>query len=94
MKPTIEGSNVMNFYMFVKENERGIKTNEGASITELDGEVIIKVEDGELREDNTLQSANGKIINFEDKAFEILKESRKERKTQKRRVSRKDRDIR
>jgi len=99
MKPTTEGSSAINFDMvcmsFGKEKERGLKVVQGASKNSIfDEEILIKAEDGILRENNTLESATGNIISFEEKAFEIVKENRKERKTKSKRILRADREIR
>lgn len=99
MKPTTEGSSAMNFDIlcmsFGKENERGLKVVQGASKNSIfDEEMVIKAENGTLRENNTLESANGNIIKFEEKAFEKLKENKTERKTKSKRVSKTDREIR
>ncbi len=82
MKPTTEGSKG-NFDMvcisFEKEKERkGLKVVQGASKNSIFNEDMnIKAEDSELRENNTLKTASGNIIKFEEKAFEILKRNRK-----------------
>lgn len=81
MKPTTEGS-IVNFDIvcmsFGKENKRGLKVVEGAEKNSLFNEdMIIKTEDGELKENNTLQLENGNIIKFEERAFAKLQENRK-----------------
>lgn len=81
MKPTTEGSSAINFDMvcmsFGKENERGLKVVQGASKNSIfDEEMEIRAEISEIREDNTVKTANGNIINFEEKAFETVKENR------------------
>lgn len=98
MKPTTEGSNAINFDMvcmsFSKENERGLKVVQGATKNSIfDEEMLIKAEDGKLMENNTLKSANGNIISFEEKAFEKVKENNKERKTS-RKASKVERELR
>lgn len=99
MKPTTEGSNAINFDIlcmsFGKENERGLKVLQGASKNSIfDEEMVIKAESGSLRANNTLETATGNIISFNDKAFEIVKENFKSRKTKSKRVSKIDREIR
>lgn len=94
MKPTTEGS-IANFDIvcmsFGKEKERGLKVVQGASKNSIfDEEMTIKVENGVLRKNNTLQSENGNVIKFEEKAFEKLQENRKERKIEKRKVLKED----
>ena len=82
MKPTTEGS-IANFDMvcisFDKEKEkRGIKVVQGATKNSIfNEEMMIKVENGELTENNILKSENGNIIKFENNAFKILKRNRK-----------------
>ena len=99
MKPTTEGSSAINFDIlcmsFGKENERGLKVVQGASKNSIfDEEMVIKAENGTLRENNTLESANGNIIKFEEKAFEKLKENKIGRETKSQRVSKVNREIR
>lgn len=82
MKPTTEGSNAINFDMvcmsYGKENERGLKVVEGATKNSIfNEEMEIKAEDSEMRKDSTIQTASGRIITFEENAFEKLKENRK-----------------
>lgn len=82
MKPTTEGSSAINFDMvcmsFGKENERGLKVVQGATKNSIfNEEMEIRAEDSKMREDNTIELANGKIIKFEDKAFETIKRNRK-----------------
>lgn len=86
MKPTIEGLQD-NFEMvcisFAKENKRSIKVERGNKKENIFDETkFINAEDGELTENNTLKTANGNIINFEERAFQIVKRNRrmKERK--------------
>lgn len=81
MKPTTEGSKG-NFDIvcmsFGKTKEKDLEVVQGATKNSIFNEdMIIKVEDGELRENNTIQSANGNIIKFKEKAFEIVKRNRK-----------------
>lgn len=81
MKPTTEGSSAINFDMvcmsFGKEKERGLKVVQGASKNSIfDEEMEIRAEISEIREDNTVKTANGNIIKFEEKAYEIVKENR------------------
>ena len=81
MKPTTEGSSAINFDMvcmsFGKEKERGLKVVQGASKNSIfDEEMEIRAEISEIRADNTVKTANGNIIKFEEKAYEIVKENR------------------
>lgn len=81
MKPTIEGSQD-NFEMvcisFAKENNRSIKVERGSQKENIFDETkFINAEDGELTENNTIRAANGNIINFEERAFKIVKRNRK-----------------
>lgn len=82
MKPTTEGL-IANFDLvcisFDKEKEkRGIKVVQGATKNSIfNEEMNIKVENGELTENNILKSENGNIIEFEKNAFKILKRNRK-----------------
>lgn len=81
MKPTTEGSSAINFDMVCmscgKEKERGLKVVQGASKNSIfDEEMEIRAEISEIREDNTVKTANGNIIKFEEKAYEIVKENR------------------
>jgi hypothetical protein len=83
MKPTTEGSKV-NFDIvcmsFGKEKEKDLKIIEGASKNSIfNEEMIINAENGELRSNNTLYSANGKAIKFEDNAFKTVKSNRKQK---------------
>ena len=99
MKPTTEGSNAINFDIlcmsFGKENERGLKVVQGASKNSIfDEEMVIKAENGTLRENNTLETETGNIISFDAKAFGKVKENLKSRKTKSKRVSKADREIR
>lgn len=82
MKPTTEGSNTINFDMvcmsFGKEKERGLKVVQGATKNSIfNEEVEIKAEDSKMREDNTIETANGKIIKFKERTFEKIKVNRK-----------------
>lgn len=81
MKPTIEGSQD-NFEIvcisFAKESKRSIKVERGSQKENIFDETkFINAEKGELTEDNTLKTANGNIINFEERAFETVKRNRK-----------------
>lgn len=81
MKPTIEGSQD-NFEMvcisFAKENKRSIKVERGSQKENIFDETkFMNAEDGELTENNTLELSNGNIIEFEEKAFQIVKRNRK-----------------
>ena len=83
MKPTTEGS-IANFDIvcmsFGKGKERGLKVIQGAQKNSIfNEEMFINVEDGCLKENNTVQSANGNIIKFEEKAFETVKRNRKQK---------------
>lgn len=96
MKPTTEGLVSRNFDIvcmsFEKENERGLKVVQGAEKNSLfNEEMIIKAEDGQLRSNNTLESANGSIIKFANNAFETIKQNTKSRKTENTKA---DREIR
>lgn len=82
MKPTIEGSNAMNFDMvcmsFDKQKERGLKVVQGASKNSIfDENMAIIAEDSELRSNDTIKTKSGNIIKFEQKAFAKVKENRK-----------------
>ncbi|MCI8362309.1 MAG: hypothetical protein HFJ41_04130 [Clostridia bacterium] len=84
MKPTIEGSNARNFneeMAFISLNkkiERGFNVIQGASKNSIfDEGMTIIAEDSELRSNNTLKTKNGNIIKFEEKAFEKVKQHRK-----------------
>lgn len=99
MKPTTEGSSVINFDIlcisFGKDKDRGLKVVQGASKNLIfDEEMSIKAEDCTLRKNNTLETVSGNIITLNDKAFETVQENRKTRKTKSKKVSRTDREIR
>ena len=85
MNLATEGSSTINFDIvclsFGKDKERGLKVVQGASKNSIfDEKMELKAERGTLRENDTLQSANGKIIEFKKGSFETLKESRNGRK--------------
>jgi len=87
MRPAIEGSNAIDLLClsFVKENEKGLTVVPGGAASKESNileNIEIKVENSELRSNNTLQTENGKIIKFDDKAFEKVKENKENRKTQ------------
>ncbi len=84
MKPTIEGSNAINFneeMLFIslnKQIERGFKVVQGASKNSIfDEDMTIIAEDSELRSNDTIKTKNGNIIKFEEKAFAKVKQNRK-----------------
>ena len=84
MKQTTEVSKMIDFDMvcmsFGKEKERGLKVVQGAEKNSIfDEGMMINAEDGELKENDTLKLANGNIIKFEERAFKILKNNRKQK---------------
>ena len=88
MNLATEGSNAINFDIvclsFGKDKERGLKVVQGASKNSVfDEKMEIKAEKGELRDNDTLQSENGKIVEFKNGSFATLKENRLGRKTAK-----------
>lgn len=69
---------------FGKDKERGLKVVEGASKNSIFNEKMdIRVERSSLRENDTLETENGKIIEFKKGSFATLKENRNNRKTKK-----------
>lgn len=82
MKPTTEGSKVDNFDMvcmsFGKEQERGLKVVQGAAKNSIFNEDMeLRTEDGQLNENDTIELANGKIIEFKKGAYKRIKQNRK-----------------
>lgn len=95
MKTATQGSNALKFDIvclsFDKEQEKGLKVIQGASKnSEFDEKMSIKVENGALRSNNTIQSENGNIIVFKENAFKDLKEKIQERKIGKQENSREE----
>lgn len=82
MKPTTEGSNAINFDMtcmsFEKEREKGLKVIIGAEKNIIfNDEMTITAENSTLRDNNTLETENGTIINFTNNAFKTVEKNRK-----------------
>lgn len=82
MKPTTEVSKAINFDMvcmsFGKEKERGLKVVQGASKNSIfNEEMLINAEDGELMENDTIKTANGKIVELKKGAYKRIKQNRK-----------------
>lgn len=82
MKPTTEGSNAINFDMvcmsFDKKKERGLNIIIGAEKNIIfNEEMAIKAENSTLRDNNTLETENGTIINFKEEAFKTVNKNRK-----------------
>lgn len=82
MKPTTEGSRAVNFDMvcmsFGKEQERGLKVVQGAAKNSIFNEDMeLKAEDGILRENDTIESASGKIVEFKKGTYKKVKQNRK-----------------
>lgn len=83
MKPTTEGSNAVNFdfvcLSFGKDKEKGLKVVEGASKSSIfDDKIEIRTEESDLRENDTLETLNGKIIQFKKGSFKTVKDNNRQ----------------
>ena len=84
MENTAEGQ-VINFTIramsWLKGKERGIEVIEGATKDSVfDDKMEIKAQEGDLRSNDTIETENGKIIEFKDNSFKTLKHNRETRK--------------
>lgn len=85
MQPTTEGSKLFNFDIvcmsFGKEKEKGINVVQGAVKTSIFNDNIeLKVEEGKLKDNDTIETLNGEIIKLKKGSYKTIKQNRKMKK--------------
>ena len=87
MNQRTEGTSAMKFdfvcLSFGKDKEKGLRVVQGAlKESVFDENMIIKAENGALRENDTLELVNGQVLEVEKGTYNRLKENRGQRNTE------------